>query len=165
MKNGGEPVDEARSNLRPEGACGTGASWPYPDVSPEVLLDRGREAAGRAYAPYSRFRVGAALLFADGVILAACNVENASYGLSLCAERGAVAAMVARGLRDPIAVGVVGSRDEDFSRPCPPCGACRQTLMEFNPDMRVVLASPDGPRILLVRDLLPYSFPLKDDLP
>ena len=163
MKNGGGPVDEARSSLRLEEWRGAGGPWPCADVSPEALLDRAREAALRAYAPYSRFRVGAALLFADGAILAACNVENASYGLSLCAERGAVAAMVARGLRDPIAVGVVGSRDEDFSRPCPPCGACRQTLMEFNPDMRVVLASPGGPRIFPVRELLPHSFLLVDD--
>ena len=82
-------MDEARSNPRPEGVRGAGAPWPCPDVSPEALLDKAREAALRAYAPYSRFRVGAALLFADGAILAACNVENASYGLSLCAERGA----------------------------------------------------------------------------
>ncbi len=151
-------MDEARSGLRPEGPCGAGAPWPCPDVSPEALLDSAREAAERAYAPYSCFRVGAALLFADGTVLTACNVENASYGLSLCAERGAVAAMVARGLRNPIAVGVVGSKDGDFGRPCPPCGACRQTLAEFNPDMRVVLASPDGPRVFLVRELLPHSF-------
>ena len=76
LKNGGGAVDEARSNPRPEGVRGAGAPWPCPDVSPEALLDRAREAALRAYAPYSRFRVGAALLFADGAILAACNVEN-----------------------------------------------------------------------------------------
>lgn len=151
-------MDEARSALRAE------VSWPYP-LSPLALLERAREAAGRAYAPYSRFRVGAALLFADGEVLTACNVENASYGLSMCAERSAVSAMVARGLRDPVAVGIVGSKDEDFGVPCPPCGACRQTLMEFNPDMRVVLASPDGPRVFLARELLPCSFLMRNLIP
>lgn len=151
-------MDEARSALRAE------ASWPWP-LSPRALLERAREAAERAYAPYSRFRVGAALLFADGEILTACNVENASYGLSMCAERSVVSAMVAQGLRDPVAVGVVGSKDGNFGVPCPPCGACRQTLMEFNPDMRVVLASPEGPRVFLVRELLPHSFLMKDLIP
>lgn len=155
-------MDATQNDPGTEYSCGGKISWPSPEVSPQGLLNRAREAADRAYAPYSRFRVGAALLFEGGVVLTACNVENASYGLSLCAERGAVSAMIARGLRDPIAVGVVGSKDEDFGAPCPPCGACRQTLMEFNPDMRVVLASPEGPLVFLVRELLPYSFLMKD---
>lgn len=158
-------MDETRNDMRM--GCPRGAEdvWDIPGASPRDLLDRAREAASRAYAPYSRFRVGAALLFADGTVLVACNVENASYGLSMCAERSAISAMVAQGLREPVAVAVVGARGEDFSQPCPPCGACRQTLMEFNPDMRVVLASPEGPVVLRVRELLPHSFPMERVLP
>ena len=140
---------------------GDGRSGP----SPQELLERAREAASRAYAPYSRFRVGAALLLADGGVLTACNVENASYGLTMCAERSAIAAMVARGLRDPVAVAVAGSGDGDFGRPCPPCGACRQILVEFNPDMRVVLASPEGPLVYSAHGLLPHSFDLRGGVP
>ena len=81
------------------------------------------------------------------------------------AERSAIAAMVARGLRDPVAVAVVGSGDGDFGRPCPPCGACRQILVEFNPDMRVVLASPEGPLVYSAHGLLPHSFGLRGGSP
>lgn len=147
------------------GAGGWGEGDGRPGSSPLELLERAREAASRAYAPYSRFRVGAALLLADGGVLTSCNVENASYGLSMCAERSAIAAMVARGLRDPVAVAVAGSGDGDFDRPCPPCGACRQILVEFNPDMRVVLASPEGPLVYSARDLLPHSFDLRGGAP
>lgn len=147
------------------GAGGWGEGDGRPGPSPLELLERAREAASRAYAPYSRFRVGAALLLADGGVLTACNVENASYGLSMCAERSAIAAMVARGLRDPVAVAVVGSGDGDFGRPCPPCGACRQILVEFNSDMRVVLASPEGPLVYSAHGLLPHSFGLRGGSP
>lgn len=147
------------------GAGGWGEGDGQPDPSLLELLERAREAASRAYAPYSRFRVGAALLLADGGVLTACNVENASYGLSMCAERSAIAAMVARGLRDPVAVAVAGSGDGDFGRPCPPCGACRQILVEFNPDMRVVLASPEGPLVYSAHGLLPHSFGLRGGSP
>ena len=92
-------------------------------------------------------------------------MENASYGLSMCAERSAIAAMVARGLRNPVAVAIVGSGDGDFGRPCPPCGACRQILVEFNPDMRVVLASPEGPLVYSAHGLLPHSFDLRGEAP
>ena len=147
------------------GAGGWNEGDGRPGLSPVDLLERAQEAASRAYAPYSRFRVGAALLLADGGILTACNVENASYGLSMCAERSAIAAMVARGLRDPVAVAVAGSGDGDFSRSCPPCGACRQILVEFNPDMRVVLASLEGPLVYSARDLRPHSFDLRGGVP
>ncbi|MBQ9565424.1 MAG: cytidine deaminase [Synergistaceae bacterium] len=133
------------------------------EVPPEELLKRAREAAVLSYAPYSRFHVGSALLFRGGEILTGCNVENASYGLTLCAERGSISGMVSKGMRNPLAIAVAGSyedRDDYLSIPCPPCGACRQTLMEFNPDMRVVLASPEGPRIFELKELLPCSFDL-----
>ena len=148
-----------------DGEALSGGAWPFGDVRPEELLARAEAAAWRAYVPYSRFRVGAALLLEDGTVVTAANVENASYGLSMCAERSAIAAMVARGLRNPVAVAVVGSGDGDFGRPCPPCGACRQILVEFNPDMRVVLASPEGPLVYSARDLLPHSFDLRGEAP
>ena len=136
---------------------------PAGGLPPEELLKRAREAADLAYAPYSHFHVGAALLFADGTIVKGCNVENASYGLSLCAERSAIAVMVTRGLRNPLAIAVAGShedRDDYFTVPCPPCGACRQVMMEFNPDLAVVLASAQGPKIFELKELLPHSFGL-----
>ena len=130
-------------------------------VSPEELLKRAKDAASLAYAPYSRFHVGAAMLFENGEVVTGCNFENASYGLTMCAERCAIAVMVSRGMKNPIAVAVAGSheeRDDYLSVPCPPCGACRQTFMEFNPDMRVILASNDGPMTFELKELLPHSF-------
>lgn len=141
--------------------------WPF-GPAPEELLRRARSAAGLAYVPYSHFHVGAAMIVngANGPeVLTACNVENASYGLTLCAERSVVAVMGSRGLRRPLAIGIVGSaegRDDYLTSPCPPCGACRQTLMEFGPDMLVVLASEDGPIVRRLRDLLPCSFSMED---
>jgi cytidine deaminase len=132
--------------------------WPWPDVPVETLLQRARTAAARAYAPYSAFKVGAALLTADGSVVMGCNVENASYGMTLCAERNAVASMVAMGHLDPVAIAVVGGAS---GTPCPPCGACRQVLIEFNPDMYVILESPNRAIVMKAHELLPLSFSLK----
>jgi cytidine deaminase len=120
-----------------------------------MLLERAKNAATRAYAPYSRFCVGAALLTSDGNVILGCNVENASYGLTICAERNAIFAMVAKGHLDPVAIAVTGG---DSGVPCPPCGACRQVLAEFNPDMYVVLESPGKAIVMRVNELLPLSF-------
>lgn len=150
-----------------DGEALSGGAWPLGDVGPEELLARAEAAAWRAYVPYSRFRVGAALLMEDGAVVTAGNVENASYGLTLCAERCAVAVMVAQGRRSPVAVAVVGLRADERDRrgvvPCPPCGACRQTLMEFNPELRVVLASEEGPQVFMLSELLPYAFTLGEE--
>ena len=138
-------------------------NWPSEKITPEDLLNKAREAAKRAYVPYSRFHVGAAMLFADDEIIQSCNVENASYGLTVCAERAAVAVMVSQGKRNPIAIAVAGShddRDDYLTVPCPPCGACRQVLDEFNPDMTVILASKNGAKIYPLKKLLPHSFTL-----
>ena len=139
-------------------------SWPFENyISPEGLLSRAREAADLSYAPYSRFHVGAALLFKGGEIVTGCNVENASYGLTLCGERSSIVVMVTRGMRNPLAIAVAGShedRNDYFTIPCPPCGACRQVLMEFNPNMLMVLASEDGPEVLELKELLPRAFTL-----
>lgn len=120
------------------------------------LLRRARAARERAYAPYSGFRVGAAIALQDGRVFEGANIENASYSLSVCAERAAVHAYVAAGLQLPVvAVAVVGDGED----PCPPCGACRQVIFEFGPDA-IVYSSGDGGRPLVasIRELLPHPF-------
>lgn len=122
------------------------------------LLAMAKEARRMAYAPYSGFRVGAALLFEDGTTVCGCNVENASYGLSMCAERSAMVAAVAKGLKKPVAVAVSGE-EGTF---CPPCGACRQFLAEFNPEMYVILEDNGEIKLCTLKELLPLSFSLED---
>ena len=109
-----------------------------------------------AHAPYSGFKVGAALRTADGRVFAGCNVENVAYPEGTCAEAGAIAAMVAAGARDIAEVAVIA----DSPSPVPPCGGCRQKLAEFAaPDVRVVLASVSGQRSeTRLSDLLPGAF-------
>ena len=111
----------------------------------------------RAHAPYSRYPVGAALKVASGRIFAGCNVENASYGLSICAERSAIVQMVAAGERDPVALLVV-TRGPMIGTPC---GTCRQTLAEFALDLPIYLAVTGNavpPRITSLEALLPDAF-------
>jgi len=129
----------------------------------EPLIDAARAAAERAYAPYSGFHVGAAVRVADGRIFAAANVENASYGLSLCAETNAVAAAVCAGARVIAAVAVVGypAGQQGSSSLASPCGRCRQVLVEFAaPESVVILASGDGGTVrrFALADLLPHAF-------
>ena len=121
------------------------------------LLKEARAVAKHAYAPYSHFKVGAALLMSDESVVLGCNVENASYGLSICAEKSAIVSMVSIGHMDPVAIAVAGGKS---GAPCPPCGACRQILAEFNPDMLVVLESPNKIIVMSVNELLPLSFSL-----
>lgn len=119
-----------------------------------ALLAFAREAQEKAYAPYSMFRVGAAV-YANGEIFQGVNVENAAYGSTLCAERGAVMAAVAGGFRDISAIAVVG----DSEAPTVPCGACRQFLAEFNPEMRVIMGgSTDEVMVMTLDELLPEAF-------
>jgi cytidine deaminase len=123
------------------------------------LIAAARQVRFRAHAPYSRFRVGAAVRDQQGRIHVGCNVENASYGLTICAERNAVAAAVAAGARRLTAVAVV----TDSSPPSSPCGACRQVLAEFAPATApVLLASPRGAARVAhtVGELLPAAFEL-----
>jgi len=118
------------------------------------LVEAARRVRASAYAPYSRFHVGAAVLSEDGRVFVGCNVENSSFGLTICAERNAVAAAVAAGAR-PVAVAIVGDTDH-----LPPCGACRQVLAEFAPDMPVLLGAPDGTswQSTSLSELLPTLF-------
>lgn len=125
-------------------------------MSADELLLRARQVRRHAHAPYSRFRVGAAVRDEQGRIFVGCNVENASYGLTICAERNAVAAAVAAGARRLCALTVVTSAVP----PAPPCGACLQVLAEFaDPDLPITLAGPrGGARTLPFRDLFPTRF-------
>lgn len=134
------------------------SDWTFGGITPEELLGEAKEAKGSAYAPYSGFSVGAAILADDGRVFRGSNVENGSYGLTLCAERSAVSAMIAAGGRCPEAVAISG----DSGKPCPPCGACRQVLAEFNPEMTVVLENGKGSFLVFsLKDLLPMSFSLE----
>ncbi len=125
-----------------------------------ALLAAAWEAQATAYAPYSNFRVGAAALLSDGTICRGCNVENASYGLTVCAERVAVFRAVADGRMDIAAVAVVTSAPA----PARPCGACRQVIAEFSradDPILIVTASADGQVITeSITDLLPNTFTL-----
>ncbi len=117
------------------------------------LIDRAAVAREKAYTPYSRFAVGAALRSADGAVYVGCNVENASYGLTICAERNAVAHAAAQGARKFTAIAVVTENGVT------PCGACRQVLAEFSPDMTVIVADTSGDYRLYTLDmLLPDAF-------
>lgn len=121
------------------------------------LLAMAKHAYENAYAPYSNFRVGAAILLASGEIFYGCNVENASYGLTNCAERtavfSAVAALGAKQVRIR-AVAVVNDRNVA----CSPCGACRQVMSEFGPDAEIFYLGPNGIQRSSMRELLPHCF-------
>ncbi|MCF4006359.1 cytidine deaminase [Corynebacterium uropygiale] len=124
-------------------------------MSDTALLDAAREVAHRAYVPYSHFPVGAALIDGEGHLVTGCNVENAAYGETICAERNAITTMVAQyGAQRISAIAVIGLK----AAPCWPCGACRQVLREFQCE-RVIVEGPDGePLSLPFEKILPYSF-------
>lgn len=126
------------------------------DYDEGALIAAARDAQARAYAPYSRFRVGCALLAADGTVYSGANVENAAYSPTICAERVALPQAVVEGHREFVALAVVCDGDG----PCTPCGVCRQVLFEFAPDLHVICAGADGTaaRYVLGRDLLPDGF-------
>lgn len=124
----------------------------------DPLIAAATAARKRAFAPFSHFQVGAALEADDGSIVAGCNVESASYGLTMCAERVAVFKGVSEGRRNFQRVAVV----TDTETPTPPCGACRQVLWEFAPDAEVILANLSGTVLCYtMRELLPAAFDAK----
>jgi cytidine deaminase len=131
-----------------------------PAIDTEVqneLLIRARAAAGHAYVPYSEFPVGAAALASDGSIHTGCNIENASYGLTICAERTAVSSAISAGHRQIVAVAVSAPKVPRTT----PCGACRQFLNEFRPgttDMVIVLDDRDSGEPVWLNELLPQAF-------
>lgn len=125
------------------------------------LLREAKLARERSYAPYSRCRVGAALLSRSGTVTHGCNIENAAYGPTVCAERVAVFKAVSAGEREFAAIAVVGGKGQDTAGQFPPCGVCRQVLREFcrPEELTVILEDQDGsPLMLTLADLLPYSF-------
>lgn len=125
------------------------------DLDAAEVMERAGSTALKAYAPYSNFRVGAAILTEGGALYTGCNVENASYGLSACAERNAVAAMVSSGGEDrEIKFVAVASPDAE---PCFPCGACRQVLREFG-CKGVVVKERDDLRYYPFEEILPNAF-------
>ena len=129
------------------------------DISASLVSDltrRAREASLRAYAPYSKFPVGAAVLTPEGEIYVGSNVENAAYGLSICAERNAIFQAIAHGARSICAIAVY----TPTSAATPPCGACRQVMAEFGRDVLVICCSddPNAPQHYRLAELLPQAF-------
>jgi cytidine deaminase len=125
------------------------------DPAGTALVEAARAARLHAHAPFSRFQVGAALLTKEGRVFTGCNVENATYGLTVCAERVAVWKAVSEGYRAFTRIAVVA----DTGEPTPPCGACRQILWELGGDLEVILANLEAPKALFrMRDLLPHPF-------
>ncbi|MFW6437437.1 MAG: cytidine deaminase [Armatimonadota bacterium] len=120
----------------------------------ERLVAAARLARERAFAPYSKFSVGAAVMCADGRVFEGCNIENAAYGLTICAERVALFSAVAAGCRQIDAIAIAGPGPEPLS----PCGSCRQVMLELAPDADVIMAGQSTRRTRTVRDLLPDAF-------
>ncbi len=130
------------------------------------LLRSARKVMKNAYAPFSNFRVGAAILTSKGQVFVGCNVENSSYGMTNCAERTAIFSAIAKDGPDLEirAVAVVGAgvgNENDHGVPCSPCGACRQVIYEFGPRAIIFYQGEKGPKQSLIADLLPEGFRLK----
>jgi cytidine deaminase len=123
----------------------------------EHLLRAARETMARAYAPYSKFLVGAAILTELGEVFTGCNVENASYGLTMCAERTAIFSAVAHSGADNVRIRAIAVTTAQEVA-CSPCGACRQVIYEFGPDAVVIFRSHDGWKESRIRELLPEGF-------
>ena len=128
-------------------------------MKPENLIEYAMDAMDRAYAPYSGYKVGAALLCADGAVYQGCNIENASFSPTICAERTAFAKAVSEGERDFVAIAVCGGKDGKIEGLFPPCGVCRQVMAEFcKADFKIYLAKPEGFEERTLAQLLPDSF-------
>ena len=122
-------------------------------MTDEKLMELARQARENAYAPYSHYRVGAALLAEDGTVYTGCNIENAAYGHAMCAERTALFKAVSEGVRSFTRIAIAGSGSAPF-----PCGACRQTLYEFAPELRVLVTWDGNVREAKLSALLPEGF-------
>ena len=132
------------------------------NASYRALMEAAVAAREYAYAPYSEYRVGAALLCKDGRIYTGCNIENAGYTPTNCAERTAIFKAVSEGVREFAAIAVVGGKGA-LSSDCTPCGICRQVLVEFcPPDLPIILGTPDDVRVHTLSELLPLAFTKKE---
>ncbi len=130
------------------------------NVSNEMLIEEAKKARVKAYTPYSKFQVGAALLAEDGTIYHGCNIENAAYSATNCGERTALFSAMAQGQTKFVKLAVVA----DTARPVPPCGVCRQVISELCPDeMEVILSNLQGDsKIVTAQELLPGAFTAED---
>ena len=125
-------------------------------MNSKILMELAKKARENAYAPYSNFKVGAALLCGDGTVYTGCNVENASFSPTMCAERVAFGKAVSDGKRDFTAIAVVGN-----TTPCTPCGVCRQVMAEFcKADFKVYVKTEEGIKTYTLEELLPNGFGL-----
>lgn len=122
-------------------------------MTDKMLLEKAVDMLAFSYVPYSRYAVGAALLAKDGRVFTGCNVENAAYGNTLCAERTALCKAVSEGAREFAAIAIAARGSAPF-----PCGACRQSLYEFAPDLRVLVTWDGNVREAVLSDLLPEGF-------
>ena len=129
----------------------------------QLLLERATEERENTYAPYSHFTVGACLLAQNGRLYTGCNVENASSGACICAERTALVKAVSEGVHAFSAIAIVGGESGEAGDFCPPCGICRQVLAEFcDGDFPIVLRRGEETVVIPLRDLLPYAFKLEN---
>ena len=132
-------------------------------MTPEKLCELAKEAMQHAYAPYSGCKVGAALLCKDGSIYQGCNIENAAFGPTNCAERTAFFKAIYDGQRDFAAIAVCGGKDGVITGAFPPCGVCRQVMREFcDTDFMIYMINADGYETVTLAQLLPYSFSSAD---
>lgn len=123
------------------------------------LVLKALEAMNNAYAPYSEFKVGAALLTKDGRFFCGCNIENAAYPAGICAERTAVGNAVSSGAREFVKIAVVGGKNGEITDYCPPCGICRQVLSELcNEDFEILLYNGETVKNYRLKELLPHNF-------
>ena len=128
-------------------------------MTDQELMAMAVEARKASYSPYSGFRVGAALLAKNGKVYTGCNVENAAYSPTNCAERTAVFKAVSEGEREFLAIAIVGGKGEELSDFCAPCGVCRQVLAEFTDEnFRILLGTPEKFSVYSMKEILPYSF-------
>jgi cytidine deaminase len=125
----------------------------------EKLIEVATQGMERAYAPYSQFKVGAAVLTSTGEIFPGCNVENASYGLSICAERNAIANAIIGSQNDTMTIRAIAVANSQ-NVPCSPCGACRQVIWEFGRNAQVIFRGNRGWQTSTIKDLLPVGFSL-----
>ena len=135
-------------------------------MTPEKLVELAKEAMTKAYAPYSGFKVGAALLCGDGTVYQGCNIENAAYGPTNCAERTAIFKAVSEGKREFSAIAICGGKDGVISGFCPPCGVCRQVMREFcKSDFPIYLAGTGNTwQVKTLAELLPLSFSAEEHM-
>ena len=135
-------------------------------MTPEKLIELAKDAMTRSYSPYSGYKVGAALLCADGTVYQGCNIENAAFSPTVCAERTAIFKAVSEGRRDFAAIAVCGGKDGVITGAFPPCGVCRQVMAEFCPaDFPIYLVGADGTwQVMTLAQLLPLSFSAEEHM-